>query len=218
MKVIKKCEVDINRKKWFPADNINFLCLQREDKVICKKILPDSDKKSNLYNAVYEYHGNIFLVPWRARQILVFCIQTSQFIVLENDLLRKWREEENKYTASLMLDHYLYLFGSRIPYIVKIDMDTCDIQILNCISGEAETLEEIIKPKEGLYFASNYVVCNSSIWIPMVGKMAIMELQIESGKMQIHEFPMGCNYTICDVDKRTYWIYHETKMHHKMES
>ena len=207
MKLIQKCKTNEGEAIWFPADNINLLCQQIDNRAICKAVLPDYDKKIQLYQAIYEYNHNLYLVPWRARWITVYDIQKEKYYFLENDELKLWREIECKYAASMNYKECLYLFGKYIPYIVKINMCTNQIEMFNKITESHINFLKDIKTTSGLIFSQDYEIDNESVWIPLAGTKAILQFQLEGNFMRLYELPISC-CTICKADEKgDFWIY-----------
>ena len=206
MKVVRECSVNVDHSIWFPANNINFLCQQIGNKVVCKEILPDYDIMTFLYNAVYVFEEKIFLIPFRARQILVYNITEGNYCSLENAELKKWREYEYKYSASLEWKDNLYLFGRSVPYIVKIDMKTNGIEILEELNVKYLNNYRGINLTSEILFSPNFVLHDDSVWIPMSGVMAVLQLELKDDSIQLHRMQIPC-CAICKGEEDYFWMY-----------
>lgn len=205
IKVVKKVSIKIDGNVWFPADNINFLCQQVDNKVICKAVLPDGDIKLQLYGGLHEYDNRIYLVPWRARHILVYDIKTNRQIILKNSTLEAWQGENYKYSVSLCRGTNLYLFGRAIPYVVKVDMATNKITVLNDIDDYI--IKKLTEIKTNMLFTLDYAESENCIWIPIMGEKLILQLNPATDTMRLYKLPMPC-CTICNAEERkTFWIY-----------
>lgn len=205
IKVVKKISIEINGSIWFPADNINFLCREVDNKVICKAVLPDGDIKLQLYSELHEYDNRIYLIPWRARHILIYDINTNRQILLKNSILEAWQGKNYKYSVSWCMGKNLYLFGRTIPYIVKVDMEINKITVLNDVKHYI--IKKITEIKTNMLFASSYAESEDCIWIPIMGEKLILQLNPATDAMRLHKLPMPC-CTICNAEeKKTFWIY-----------
>ena len=167
MDIVKEHEVKVGQDSWFPASNINFLCKQTNGRIVCKEMLPDYDIRSQLYKAIYEFQGRLFLVPWRARKILVYEIGKKEFHDLTNETLEGYQERECKYSVSFIWKDKLYLFCRVAPYIVKIDLTNEKIDMLSHLAdGKTLGMTEAVSD---LWFSTSYVIWNSCAWLPLLG-------------------------------------------------
>lgn len=207
MEIVKNCAVSVEGVEWFPAQNINFLCQQQGEIITCVDVLPAGRNKCLLYNAIYEFHGKLFLIPWYAQNILVYDIKNSSFFSIENNVLCNWREVEWKYACSLVWDHYIYAFGRCIPYIVKIDMFTNEIMIINeAAEGEIKRLDEI-EPFKGMYFAHQKAIYGESVWVLSMNRLSmVIELNLKNDMIQCHKLPIGCG-AICQAGEGALWLF-----------
>lgn len=211
MEVVKEHEVKVGQDIWFPARNINFLCKQTSGKVVCKEMLPDYDIKSQLYMAIYEYQGKLFLVPWRARKILVYEIEKKEFHYLTNEILETYQEKECKYSATVIWKDMLYLFCRVAPYVVLIDLATEKIEVLSKLAnGKILGTEEA---SFDLCFSASYVMWNNCVWVPFFVSPAVIQFSLEKNTIQLHSLPIKCGY-ICKEEENLFWLY--SSRYHKV--
>lgn len=211
MEIVKGREVKVGQDSWFPASNINFLCEQTNDRIVCKEMLPDYDIRSQLYKTIYEFQGKLFLVPWRARKILVYEIEKKEFHDLTNETLGRYQERECKYSASFVWKDMLYLFCRVAPYIVKIDLTTEKIEVLNKLAdGKTLGTTEVFFD---LWFSASYVIWNDCAWLPLLGTPAVIQFNLEKSTIQLYRLSIGCG-CICKAEKNLFWLY--SNKYHKV--
>lgn len=204
MDIVKEHEVKVGQDSWFPASNINFLCKQTNGRIVCKEMLPDYDIRSQLYKAIYEFQGRLFLVPWRARKILVYEIGKKEFHDLTNETLEGYQERECKYSVSFIWKDRLYLFCRVAPYIVKIDLTNEKIDMLSHLAdGKTLGMTEAVSD---LWFSTSYVIWNSCAWLPLLGTAAVIQFDLEKNEIQLYRLPIGCG-CICKAEENTFWFY-----------
>ncbi len=204
MEIIKEHEVKVGQDIWFPASNINFLCKQTNGRIVCKEMLPDDDIMSQLYKAIYEFQGKLFLVPWRARKILVYEIEKKESHYLVNETLERYQERECKYSVSFIWKDILYLFCRVAPYIVKIDLITEKIEVLSkFVNGEMLGTVEVIFD---LWFSTSYVIWSDCAWLPLLGTSAVIQFDLRKNTIQLYRLPIGCG-CICKAEKNLFWLY-----------
>lgn len=211
MEIVKEHEVIVGQDIWFPASNINFLCKQTDGRIVCKEILPDYDIRTQLYQAIYEFGGKLFLVPWRARKIIVYEIEKREFHNLTNEILEGYQERECKYSVSLIWNDMLYLFCRVAPYIVKINLATEKIEMLNRLADEKILGME--KVCFDLWFSTSYVIWDNYVWLPLFGTPAVIQFALEKDTIQLYRLPIGCG-CICKAEKNLFWLY--SNRYHKV--
>lgn len=204
MEIVKEHEVKVGQDIWFPASNINFLCRQTNDRIVCEEMLPDYDLRVQLYNAIYEFQGKLFLVPGWARKILVYEIEKKEFHYLTNETLEKYQAMGCKYSVSFIWKDMLYLFCRSAPYIVKIDLATEKIEALNKLS-DGQSLETV-EVSFGFWFSFTYAIWNECAWLPLVGAPAVIQFALEKNTIQLHRLPIGGGH-ICKAEKNSFWLY-----------
>lgn len=199
IKIIKRCSVSIDGTEWFPADNINAMCWKRDNKIICKACLPDGDRHRNRYDNIYRYENKLFLVPNSARNIIVYDINHNNYRLIENSMTREWGEKDFKYSASVKWGHSLYLFGRRMPYIVKINM--CDDTI--GILGKVATHLQEKQWDSLLFFAYDYVITENGVWVLILG-YGLVQLDFSDDSIHIYEIPRV--NSVCRAEDNRLWI------------
>ena len=207
MEIVKGCVVNIDGVEWFPAQNTNLLCQQIGKRIICRDILPYYDQEEFLYNAIHKYAEKIFLVPWRAKDILVYDTKRSGKNFLSCEELSDWQDMDYKYSFSITCDNFLYLFGRRIPGIVKINMCTNKIELLNGLIDSRNTNLNELEPMCGLFFSYNYVREESCVWIPLLGEKGIVQFNLLDDSLRLYDLPIGCS-AICQSEERgKFWLF-----------
>lgn len=201
LKVVKRCSVSVEGSEWFPADNINVLCQRNGDKIICKSCLPDGDKRGVRYDNIYEYENKLFLIPHSARDIIVYDIDHNKYYSIENSITQTWREKDFKYSASVRWEQSVYLFGRRMPYLLKINMRNDTIEILEQVTIRLQEKQWNVR----LYFACDYVKSENTVWIPIMG-FGIVRLDFINDNVCIYEIPPNVGGSICEADDEEFWL------------
>lgn len=199
LKVVKRCSVSVEGSEWFPADNINVLCQRNGDKIICKACLPDGDKRGVRYDNIYAYENKLFLIPYSTRDIIVYDINHNKYRSIENSMTQKWREKGFKYSVSVKWEQSIYLFGRRMPYIVKMNMQDETIEMLEQAAMYLQK-KQWVSP---FYFACDYVKSENIVWIPIVG-FGIVQLNFMDNNVYMHEIPRA--NSICKAEDGMFWI------------
>lgn len=211
MEIVKECEAKVGQDIWFPASNINFLCRQTDGRIVCEEMLPDYDIRTQLYQAIYEFHGKLFLVPWRARKILVYEIEKKEFHDLVNETLEGYQEKKCKYSVSVVWKNKLYLFCRVAPYIVEINLITEKMEVLSQLAdGKILGTTEM---HVNLWFSTSYVIWKSCVWLTLLTTPIVVRLSLEENTIQLYRLSIGCG-CICKAEKDYFWLY--SNRYHKV--
>lgn len=182
---------------WFSADECNGLfCFDtiREENVYIGEFLGEGNDMY-LYSDIVRYQNKLVCIPRSATSIGVYDMETSEFssIVLEEC---KTGQSNKKFMQGIMYDNYIYMIPGTCEYILRMNM----------ISGEMEYNKDWIelitsdyRNEKDIYFRYDRYIDGHTAWIPSCSASIILELNLKSFQVKIHDL----SKTKLDI-RRTY--------------
>lgn len=152
----------------------NGLCRRRigDNQAELISIFPDEKQDEiDLFSAVHLYNDKLYFVPSKARHIGVFDLldnSISVAVIEKNFENLKYYDERHKFESSYLIDNYLYMIGCTYPGIVKVNLD----------SMEMETINIDIKGDFGKGYFYKGGIYNGYIWCPCMSMPIILKVNL----------------------------------------
>jgi len=203
--------IKVNDKYWFAHAKYNALCsVDENDEVSDVVVFPgynyiNEDKA--LFGKILSYSKYIVCVPFAAEDIAVYDIENRCFnmIRLKNCGID---EEINqaKFNSVLKINNYLYMFGCTYTGIVRLNLDTFDVEYDFEI---IKLIDEIDGTRANNWYFTDAVRCDDSTILLTVGQLPIIvELDTETNTTKIHRIrcSMSGFWGIKKVETKLYII------------
>lgn len=192
-----QCCLEVGDDLWFSSFSGNGLFRMHEGKV--EHILDFQEEKESpcLFADIKSYKGKLYFIPMAATKIYVYDPASGKMEGIPYES-RGTRE----FVFSILYEHYLYIFPELYQGILKLDMDSYEIEIYDdwicedfrkCqLSGDA-------------YFRGDYVRKGSTVYLPFCNAHAVLEFCLECGSSTIHNVGIQAYATIVDAGKK-FWM------------
>lgn len=151
-------------------------------------VFPDEDfTKYNLIAGIYKYHDQLFCIPRVGKQIYIYHLKEATFSTIK--LLRveysSINSEVNKFFGVASYKNCLYLIPGYYPYILKLNLDT--LQIDKKIKLLFEDREDDSSP----FFSTRYRIDGDKLYLLMMPGFRILELDMERDEYKVHLLEEG---------------------------
>lgn len=153
-----------------------------EQKVhLCGRVPWEPLAGERLFGSIAEVDGKIYLIPFSAHSIAVYSVETSEFTKIE--LKEEMSRIDYLFMAVEKVGKDLFLFGVKVPYIVKLDTVTNKMTYLqDWHSGVAP----FIFNKADAFFRRQVVTLGNKFYIPFCNANAILEFNVNTLESTIH--------------------------------
>jgi|GEM_PF-2743366 len=160
---------------------------RREGSVICDFSDYEINAR-NLFSSTVEAGNKLVFVPGSSERIGIYDMAggTVEFIDYElPDKDAKCFSRSLLFWKGVYCNGCVYMFGFSVPAILKFDINTRSVSLLN--SWVAETEKLITRNSIGLYFPEGGCMARGSVFIPMESSPTIVELRINDDSTVIHK-------------------------------
>lgn len=173
---------------WFVHGKINMLC-KLDLKTLRYELIgsvPDENLyQFFLYKGMLKYNNKIVLVPGSAKKIAIYNIEKGNFEKIEfqhmkNFWLRSWFEDVEIWNG------YLLCYPSEFPDILKIRLETNEVERINVLGNELENQTVVFYDRVRIGNCV-YMVCDRT--------KAVFKVNIEDGTVEKLDSPMNEQYT-----------------------
>lgn len=173
---------------WFFHGKINMLCRydHGNNKYNIIGSVPEEDLyQFYLYKGMIKYKNKLVLVPGSAKSIAIYNIENGSFEKIKfqqmgNLWLRSWFDDVEDWNG------YLLCYPSEFPDILKIKLDTNEVQRINVLGTELENQSVVFydRVRIGKFV---YMLCDKTT--------KILKVNIEDGTVEKLHSPMNEQYT-----------------------
>lgn len=160
--------------------------------------------KSNLYIDIVAYKNKLVFVPGTADVISVYEKDTMKWITIhfELDESKKKKYKSNKFGLGIRYKNFIFMFGSSYPVILKLNMETYEINYFYDWSEEI-----YVNDSNECYFNMAKIIQNNIAFVPMINTNAILELDMESCNIKLHRIKVEAEgFAGITYDGSNYWI------------
>lgn len=124
----------------------------------------------------------IFLIPYNEKVIMQFDVDTEEFcrIDIDDEIVKN---RKSLFLGVAVYQNYLFVIGTRIPVIIRLNMDNNHIDYITDWEEKVRTL--IFDSSDG-YIRRQSVVVNGKLYVPFCNANAVLEIDCVSMKTYIH--------------------------------
>ena len=203
--------VEENDKIWLSMIDRNGIC--EIDKITRKANVVaifrnESLLKQRLYFGMAKYKNKIVFAPDMANEIAIFDVndKSVQYIKLNEVEKKSMNQQMPKFWKCISHKSDIYLMGYTYPAIIKISMDTLEV---NYISDWIKYIEEKkCRVSTCGYISDGYVIKDNKMLLPMGGISALLELDLVTNETKIInvDTPFEGIGGIASIDNKTIWM------------
>lgn len=203
--------VKVNKDYWFTSIGYNALFRLKEGthKAEFISCFNEEVDTGRLYLDIVYYQNKLFFIPLRANAIAIYTIDTKEFKYISINVPKNEEKEgvkysiNSKFTFASINGSSLYLFPSTYPAIVKLDMDSYEVEYLY---EPINVLKKWIQKEEGIYFRTG-IVQGDVVKMWCEPAKAIVEFNMQSNQIKIcAQLSNIGEYIEMTTDGEFYWI------------
>lgn len=192
-----QCCLEVGDALWFSSFLGKGLFRWREGKT--EHVLDFEEEDIKLFNDIKFYRGKLYFVPMMADKIYVYDLEREH---MESIPYGSERREYGAFVFSILHDHYLYMFPSFYPGILKLDMDTCGAEIIDSWISEDFKKCQI---SGDAYFRGDYARKGDVVYLPLCNAHAVLEFRLDNGHGTVHDVGDQGHATIA-YDGEKFWM------------
>lgn len=195
-------------KVWFVAKQFNGLfCMDRATTEISMKTLFPNEKygQENLFLYMILIDKRIYCIPYMAKTIAVYNIEEGKFDSISIDRERvSCKEESGLFATAIRKGNYLFIFPAFGKAIVRLDINTYELVY---ITEWIEKIERSGYNENDVFFYRQCVINDNKIVIPFCNADAVLELDCDSLKTEIHQLSNAqTGYSGITSDGKDFWM------------
>lgn len=164
----------------------------------------ESLEQSFLYTGCARYENKIIFAPGMAECIALYDMQCNAIEMIElPDIEYKFRDRK-KFSDVFVFEHFAFFIPNRMPVIMKLDMNTCEVKLLT--EWYEESLDEMLFPGDML-FTGDYAITDEKCYLPYCQKNMVLEVDLRSDETKFHR--VGREETFFNTiayDGELFWI------------
>lgn len=196
-----------NDKVWFCTDGVNALFsvdMASGDVVLEAELPGECYGTHRLYNAMRRVGTKIFFVPFYARDIAVYDVNSKEFQTIELDEgILQCKLGMPLFTGGEIWGEYLFCFTGYGNALVRLNTRTHQV---NYVSDWINEIKGLIC-NEDVYFGGKSVVLQDKLMIPFCNVNAVLSLNPETMEWRIHQLGTeGRRYIGICFDGINYWL------------
>lgn len=180
--------VVIEDEMWAVAYNFNLLYhvnLHSGVATLVSRIPNEEHNGKRLYGSIVYYDDKLFLIPMTAREIAVYDLSNNQFskipFITGNENKYQMYKERYKFCGGVVYEHFLYIFSSTYPAILKIRMSDYSIEYLD---DWVNDVEKCAWYKNEVYFRS-FKIHEGIVYLPSCCANQIMKFDLNNNTVNI---------------------------------
>lgn len=158
-----------------------------------------TDYVEQLYGAMFLYDDEIILIPKVAKEIAIYKINENRFYKISIDSASA--NYSSKFISVYRNQQFLYLFPTRYPGIVKLNLIDKEYEIIN---SWLDTFGNYVVEERDVIFGHGYVQREDAIYIPSCRANVVVEMNILNDDIVFHNVGKRAS-CICD-DGSNIWI------------
>lgn len=169
-------------KIYFIPINLNFLIIYDEQKNKTNTFVIEKENfyQNNLYSKCLKYKDKIIFIPAHAKHFLFFDINTHEMEYINIPKSKREHPEYGYFSGGIIKNDSLYAVGYMYPGIVKIDLISQAIMVIDINTQKIKQL--------GYSFA----VCNNRDIVLASKKGTMLEFCIDDSCVQITDYSKFC--------------------------
>lgn len=164
----------------------------------------ESEVCKNLYAAVALQEGKLFFAPSIAKEIAVYQIAKKMFIKLPVPLIDQVCEGA-KFYSCVVYKKYVFMIGSTIPVVIKIDSQTLEV---TCYTDWYIKNKDIFHNcPQDILFRHEAVVVANCFYTPSCSCNTVLEFNMDTGRSKLLKVGEKKNRygSIC-YDGENFWL------------
>lgn len=168
-------------KAWMWIDSLEGLFYRDSsgEITLCARIPWKMEYGNRLFGAMEKVGDKIVLVPSRHNYLIFYDVHTKEFSRTE---IGSEDGQKASYMATWKKDNYVYAFGFRTPSILKIDVETENVEY---VDAWCSMLEECGYNKELPYFRNSLIEIEGKLWVPFYNADAILVYDLATDKTNV---------------------------------
>lgn len=203
--------IKANGAYWFAPIGYNALFKLDEDadKAQCMGCFSKEQDTNRLYLDIVQYQEKLVFVPLKANAVSLYDMNRGEFTYIPIRLPAEdmhtgvTYSSNSKFTFAGIWENKLYLFPGTYPAIIRVNIDSCEVEYLY---EPIDELGKLIREKEGVYFRTGIVQGNLvKMWCEPA--KAVVEFDMCSESLRV------CRQ-LSDIDKyiemvsdgKNYWL------------
>lgn len=141
-----------------------------------------------LHSEIVEYDGKLYFAPYTADYIDIFDKNTGEFSTISFD---SRGEVQQKFYAMVRYKNSLFLFAGRVPYIVRIDLETNEIQY---IEKPVEDMAHYFQNDKFVILNKYVAVQGSRCFLASARANILLEFDMDTLEHKIHQIGKEDDY------------------------
>lgn len=191
---------------WFFARRFNGLFYKNIESGYskdCGKVPWESTNTEYLYRDMQLSNNKIYLIPYQARSIAIYDINTGKFKKLSIDS-QIMSGKRNLFRAGLVKDGVVFAFGVHAEVIIAIDTFKDSIDYYTKWFDE---VSPYIRNRKGAFFRKQLVVVNDVVYLPLVYADIILTMDLKSREVNLLNIGLGTSgYVGIAVDRNKLFL------------
>ncbi len=155
-----------------------------------------------LFSDAKQYNNRIYFTPLRASQIHFYDLNRKEISKIEYG-----HKTIADFGFSILKGNSLYMFPTYYPGILKLNLDTHDIDI---VDGWLNDAYERCRISEAPYFRGDYVRDGDMVYIPFSNANGVLEFHFKDERGIVHNVGKQ-DYSTIASDGKNFWMAPRTK-------
>lgn len=190
--------VEIGQDKWVLSGMGNELYQIAEDEKIEQYSIPNERVDGvRLYNKMLLCGNLLVLIPYTAREIAIFDIETKQFEKIEY-----LNCEDVKLVNAVYKDNFVWMFPAIGDYLLKLNLETKKITYITQAVPKLRW-----KSQESPRFFNTVVLEDNKIFAASAQSNQVLVIDVDTSKFEVFEVGEdGDNYWSMEYDGKDFWL------------
>lgn len=189
------CIIKMNEELYFSSFRGNGLF--RYDGKVVECVACFEEKGIKLFSGIELYCSKLYFTPFTASKIYIYDLNDRKI----NSISYEGQGFED-FAFSVLYGHYIYMFPSHYPGILKLSLDTLDMEKIDDWIGEDFKRYQL---EQDVFFKGEYVQRDDAVYIPFYNACAVLEFNLNDNKSIIHGVGSQGYETIAD-DGKAFWM------------
>lgn len=175
----------------------------------CVTDFPDEKERTRMFGDITQYGDKLILTPFSADAIVIYDMKQNDMVSIPLQVLNNEMKytipyiSEKKFAFCKIYDKYAFLFPCTYPVIVKINLETYEVEYL---SDGICKLARYAKFEHAIYFYKGLCVNEKvQMWCMAVGAIVEFDMKEESLSL-LYLLEEERKYILMVYDGETYWL------------
>lgn len=175
------------RYTWCITNRDTYLYKLDRTRAVMEQVVPLSDDiyMCHAYNRILPYRSSLILIPANSDNVVIVDRRnlTKEYIELP-EVKYRIGTSTFKFLGGVVHEDSLFLFGYSYPGIVKVDLVSKEVNVIDCWLKESAV--SLTNKTDGC-FHSGYVLLDNVVYFPFVNSNAVLQFDLVTEEVVVHK-------------------------------